>query len=385
MLQHDDSSGASRSDLDEDWSSLSSESSIDMVDMVLETTVRYGNSIYHRFFDPSINFMAPPLIVGDLDESSCISEFRFRKEHLQELANLLWPKLSLFLEGDKDKIKVKNKYTCPYETGILLVLYRFAKPRCIRPDIEKFFRMRRSRISSVIKTFVDALHEVAKPYLSDPSIFQHRFQFYADLIFDKCGAVHNVWGFIDGTLRKTCHPSHFQRLAYSGHKRVHGIKFQSVITPDGLIALLFGPVAGSRHDSFMLGQSGLLQQLQELMQNNGMEFALYGDPAYPQSLYLFGGFRNPQHGSPEANWNTTMSNVREVVEWGFKEIITQWSYLDFRACMKIFEGPVGKYYIIAAFLCNLRNCCYGGQTSAYFNCHDHNGKLNMQDYLNLVP
>jgi hypothetical protein len=62
----------------------------------------------------------------------------------------------------------------------------------------------------------------------------------------------------------------------------------------------------------MLGQSGLLQQLQDLMQNNGMEFALYGDLAYPQSLYLFGGFRNPQHGSPEANWNTTMSKVCEV-------------------------------------------------------------------------
>ena len=127
MLQHDDSSGTRRSDLDEDWSSLSSESSIDTVDMVLETTVRYGNAIYQRFFDPSIDFMAPPLVVGDLDESSCISEFRFRKEHLQELANLLWPKLSLFLEGDKDKIKVKNKYTCPYETGILLVLYCFVK------------------------------------------------------------------------------------------------------------------------------------------------------------------------------------------------------------------------------------------------------------------
>jgi hypothetical protein len=60
--------------LDEDWSSLSSESSTDTVDMVLETTVRYGNVIYHCFFDPSIDFMAPPLIVGDLDESSCISQ-----------------------------------------------------------------------------------------------------------------------------------------------------------------------------------------------------------------------------------------------------------------------------------------------------------------------
>ena len=151
MLDDDDSSGASMPSFDEEWLLLSSESSSDSVDMVLEATVRYRDTIYHRFFDPTINFMAPPLVVQDVDESSCISEFRFRKEHLQELANLLWPKMSLYLEGDRDKITVRNKYTCPYETGILLLLYRFAKPRCIRPDIEKYFFMRRSRISSIIK------------------------------------------------------------------------------------------------------------------------------------------------------------------------------------------------------------------------------------------
>ena len=326
--------------------------------------------------------------MDDLDEASCINDFRFRKEHIQEIADRLWPKLSLFLEGDKIKIKVKHRYTVPYETGILLVLYRMAKPRCIRPDMEKYFKMRKSHISSAINTFVDALYEVARPYLSDPAIFQQRFQYYSDLIFAKCGAVQGIWGFIDGTLRKTCRPSHFQRLAYSGHKRCHGIKFQSVVTPDGLIALLFGPIPGSRHDSFMLGQSGLLQQLRDLMPINGIGiYSLYGDPAYPQSQYIFGGFRHPQPGSQEAQWNTTLSKVREVVEWGFKEIITQWSYLDFRAHMKIFDivCPVAKYYTIASFMCNLRNCCYGSQTSAYFECHDHNGKLNMEQYLNLVP
>jgi hypothetical protein len=161
-----------------------------------------------------------------------------------------------------------------------------------------------------------------------------------------------------------------------------------VITPDGLIALLFGPIPGSRHDSFMLAESGLLQQLRQLMPINGVNgpiFSLYGDPAYPQSHHIFGGFRNPLPGSQEAQWNTTMSKVREAVEWGFKEITMQWSYLDFRSRMKIFQSPIAKYYTIAAFLCNLRNCCYGSQTSVYFDCHDHNGKLNMDQYISLVP
>ena len=29
---------------------------------------------------------------------------------------------------------------------------------------------------------------------------------------------------------------------YNGHKRVHGIKFQSVVAPNGLIANLYRPV-----------------------------------------------------------------------------------------------------------------------------------------------
>ena len=42
---------------------------------------------------------------------------------------------------------------------------------------------------------------------------------------------------------------------------MHGIKFQSVVAPNGLIASLFGPVEGRRYDSGMLVDSGLLQEL----------------------------------------------------------------------------------------------------------------------------
>ena len=35
-----------------------------------------------------------------------------------------------------------------------------------------------------------------------------------------------------------------------------------------------------------------------------------------------------------------MSKVREVVEWGFVNILAQWSFLDFRVAMKIFQSPV---------------------------------------------
>jgi nuclease HARBI1 len=213
---------------------------------------------------------------------------------------------------------------------------------------------------------MDALYEVALPYLSDPSIFTSRFELYARLIHEKSGVPGiDVWGFIDGTLRKTCHPSHFQKLLYSGHKRCHGIKFQSVTTPDGLIALLFGPVNGNRHDSFMLRDSHLLPMLCDLFPDGGKQYSLYGNTTYPQSELLFGGFHRPAAGSEEAIWNTQMSKVRETVEWLFKEIITKWSFLDFRASMKVFQFPVAKYFAVGAFLTNLHCCIYGSETVAY--------------------
>ncbi len=250
-----------------------------------------------------------------------------------------------------------------------MVLFRFARPRCIRKEMEGFFGIRRSKISSGIKAMVDAMHSLALLYLDNPQIFHCKMPYYANLIFNKCGLVQTVWGFIDGTLRKTCRPSYFQKLLYSGHKRCHGIKFQSIVTPDGLFACMHGPITGNRHDSFMLSRSRLMERLRAFMpepRNNeqpaGGEvvYSLYGDPAYPQSMYVFGGYRNPPQGSPQAAWNTRMSKVREVVEWGFANITTNWSFLDFKAAMMVFKSPVAKYYIIAAFLVNLRTCLQHG-------------------------
>jgi hypothetical protein len=190
---------------------------------------------------------------------------------------------------------------------------------------------------------------------------------YNELIREKCGgAMTHVWGFIDGTLRRICRPTNDQRVAYSGHKRCHGIKFQSVVTPDGLIAVLYGGVEGSWHDSTMLADSELLDILQILTPgDDGFPiYTMYGDPAYPLSRYICKAIANAAPGSDEAAWNKEMSAVRQIVEWGFKEIIMQWKFLNNKEEMKVFKIPVTQFYFCAAFLTNLRNCYYGNQISA---------------------
>ena len=43
-------------------------------------------------------------------------------------------------------------------------------------------------------------------------------------------------------------PSLFQRVVYNGHKRVHALKFQSIVVPNGIILSMWGPCEGRRHD-----------------------------------------------------------------------------------------------------------------------------------------
>ena len=148
--------------------------------------------------------------------------------------------------------------------------------------------------------------------------------YYSELIKKKTGnAIDTLWGFIDGTIRKTARPIHNQRTVYTRFKKCHGIKFQSVLVPNGYIACLYGPVPAKTHDAKLLHESNLMEQLCATMpddNSNGPIYSLYGDLVYPQSPYLLGGYRNVANGTDEAQFNRLMSSVRITVEWGYCKI-----------------------------------------------------------------
>ena len=69
------------------------------------------------------------LLIQDLSEDDALMHFCFCKAHLQEVADKLWPRLQCFLSGYKSSMKVNNgTYSLPYETLLLLVLYRLSRP-----------------------------------------------------------------------------------------------------------------------------------------------------------------------------------------------------------------------------------------------------------------
>ena len=165
------------------------------------------------------------------------------------------------------------------------------------------------------------------------------------------------------------------REVYNRNNRVHVTKFQSVVTPNGIIANLYGPVEGCRHDSGMLAYSGLLQQLEQHCYNLYQEpMYLYRHPAYPLHVHLQGPFSNPT--PDQIRYNKAMSQSRVAVEWVFGDTSNLFSFLNFRKNLKIGISSVGKMYTCCALMENPRSFLYGCTTSNFFGLNTP----NLMDY-----
>ncbi len=381
-MEEDSSSSSSESLSDDDDMSVSSNESIGELMM---TVYDYGTILFTQGEDNCRVISQPDLVIDNLpDNDRTTLEFRFRKEDLKLICKLLWPRLNEYFIGEYDKIHLAHRHYVHFETGMLMLLYRLAFPKRLRPEMEIRFSCNKTKISETIKTFALAIRQLATKYFSDITIWKNHVESLAKLIsVETEGVVNNVFGFIDGTFRPTCRPSRHQKIAYSGHKRRHGIKFQSVVIPNGMVAALHGPEAGSRHDSFLLGESEILDQLESMFPT--ANYSLYGDPAYPQSGWLHGGYRNPRPNTPQAEYNKLLSSVRESVEWGFNGVLQQFATLDYKKELMIYRSPVAAYYIVAAFLQNLRVCLYGNEISLYFQADGMiDNRMNINEYLSLI-
>jgi len=181
----------------------------DMAVLVLLHALQMHERLYAPLEDESIPWEDPPMMIDDVSDSDAQLYFRFRKEHLYLIADKLWPRLSTFFSDDstRQKVKCNNKNVSPYETGFLMMLFRFSRPVRIRPEMERYFHTRKTKLSNILKTFVKAYYLLALPYLSRVEIWVPRMDLYASLIKEKSqGLVNDVWAFIDVTLWKTCRP-----------------------------------------------------------------------------------------------------------------------------------------------------------------------------------
>ncbi|CAM9239686.1 unnamed protein product [Discosporangium mesarthrocarpum] len=97
-----------------------------------------------------------------------------------------------------------------------------------------------------------------------------------------------------------------QAATYSGYKRNHGTKFQGVVLPNGIIADLWGPVVGSRHEGCLM-ISSLDARPREVQVGNHVQYYAYGDTAYAVLSHVKHGFKTSAPGLSEAVENENMS------------------------------------------------------------------------------
>ncbi len=182
----------------------------------------------------------------------------------------------------------------------------------------------------------------------------------------------NIIGFIDGTCRSICRPKYNQQQMYSGYKKKHVSKYQSVVLTNGLIGRLDGPFIGRRHDAAIVHLSGILDEMRTFLTNNdGTHWAVYGDAGYSNQKFIKVGFKKFTTLNRKQNdFNRLMSSLRVGVEYGFGKIVQQFAFLDFQKSQKQYLSPLKEMFYVAAFLTNCQACIRGrNQVSDIFKSY----------------
>ena len=165
------------------------------------------------------------------DDSECYTELRFRKNDLPALL------ACLRIPG---KIVCSQRTTCSGLEALCILLKRLAFP-CRYTDMVTRFGRNITELCLIFNAILNFVYTTHQHHLSrweQPFLSPENLALYTAAIHNHGAPLENCFGFIDGTVRRIARPKINQRTMYNGHKRVHSMKFQSVVIPNGLIANL---------------------------------------------------------------------------------------------------------------------------------------------------
>jgi hypothetical protein len=300
-----------------------------------------------------------PTGIIDLDAlppARCLERFRLNASGIRRAADALGLPLEI-----RD---VRHGYVVGRDEAMCILLRRLASP-CRWADLEAEFGRPRSFLCAAFLHMVEWVDErYAANMRLNPIALGPRIRAYADAVARLGAPLETCFGFIDGTVLKVCRPCRYQREAYSGHKRCHCLKFQSVLLPDGIIADLWGPSSGFHNDQHMLNNSGLEERLADAVFDG---YTIYGDAGYTYSEHLAVPFRTAAMDEVERAFNDRMAALRISVEWGFARVTQLFSLLSFVPALRIYSSPVAKFYRVAVLLTNMITCISGtSEAATYF-------------------
>jgi hypothetical protein len=313
-----------------------------------------SSPIRHKY--PARSFSLPKL-----DGEACKKLFRFEKADILRLIALL---------EMPDNFKLADRQSVSSVEVFCIVLRRLSYP-CRLRDLQAIFPRHETTLSRLFNRGISWLYSKCRKLvqnLDQPFLTRERMDVYAAAIAAETGDVSRnmkIFAFIDGTFKQTCRPHVDQRIIYNGKDRHHGLKYQGITVPDGLILHLAGPFEGARHDAFTFVESQVDDLLRDKMTSVGRNFRLYGDPAYTLSKFLITPYRKATD-RDEINFNQTLASVRIAVEWSFGKVVQLFGFNDYRKNLKIDLQPVAKMYIVSVILTNFHTCLYQSQIGTKF-------------------
>lgn len=191
-------------------------------------------------------------------------------------------------------------------------------------------------------------------------------------IFDNDGAVNEgafvVSCFIDNTMFAFCRPGGntqegeasprasliLQQAWWNGWKKLHGMKWQTVILANGMDLNVFGPLSVRRNDLSSLAESKFEEKFRELQLDMPVKTKTHGDSAYfDNDILTTGGGRG-------------LSSVRESIEHSYKDTKQQWKYCDTGKVLQLRKQPVAKIMLVAMLLRNVHVTMNGSQMGLSF-------------------
>ncbi|OAD78689.1 hypothetical protein PHYBLDRAFT_163782 [Phycomyces blakesleeanus NRRL 1555(-)] len=225
-----------------------------------------------------------------------------------------------------------SEFSLPIIQALMILLRGMVFP-ARSADLSLLFGKAKSTLSDIFHEMIEKIY----------------FKFYSALRFDYCqfresnlirfsrairerSPAMNCVGFIDGTFNKMARSIVDQDGVYNGHSRGHGLKYQAVVTPDGITSSIMGPDSGRNHDVRLYHEGqldGMMGEAFDFSSINGPCYYLYGDSAYTESDHMMIPYKRQTADEQEIAINKSMSDVRISVEHEFAHVGNLWGFLKY--------------------------------------------------------
>jgi hypothetical protein len=163
--------------------------------------------------------------------------------------------------------------------------------------------------------------------------------------------------------------NNIQRGFYSGFKKHHGTKFQTVESPIGICMHCFGPRRVKDSDLQLLNRSRITTTLNNLFAAWGIDqYVMYGDGIYPYRVNLIskhmGNNLTPRH----IRENQCMKSLRVSNEWAYGVTANIFPYVKNRKSVKLLSHKNhSRIYKFATIMRNVVALLYGNIVQSHFD------------------